>query len=88
MLYYVLCLCLSGVYSIFRLFVAFGGKILDQNSWREATHVLHYFNFIKEPVIKCPYTARHVSVEWVKDSVAEKSIQDFRLYTVQWDPEM
>lgn len=73
---------------ICRNFVAYGGKILVQKYWQDATHVFHYFNFIKKPVIKSPCNARHVSIEWVQDSIAERSMQDFRLYTVQWDPEL
>ncbi|KAG5892484.1 hypothetical protein JTB14_015394 [Gonioctena quinquepunctata] len=72
---------------IARYITAYGGMILPADKWKEATHVIHYHNIIREPVIKCRYDSKHLAHEWVKDSVAQGSLQDYRLYTVQWDPD-
>ncbi|XP_023023992.2 DNA ligase 3 [Leptinotarsa decemlineata] len=70
-----------------RYITTYGGIVLSEDQWKEASHVIHYHNIIREPDIKCPYSAKHLAYEWVKDSVAQGTLCDYRLYTVQWDPE-
>lgn len=76
-------------------FIAFGGTVpldlhekigLDEKATR--VYVLHLRDTIAEPTFQCVSSARHVIVEWIKDSVEKKSLQDFRPYTVRWDPQL
>lgn len=74
-------------YLIFRYFIAYGGEVVNPDRWEEATHVFHYYNIIRQPTIQCPNSAKHIAIEWVKDTIANGSLQDFRCYIVKWDPE-
>ncbi|RZC37981.1 DNA ligase A N and/or zf-PARP domain containing protein [Asbolus verrucosus] len=69
-----------------RYFIAYGGTVLKPSEHEQATHVLHLKDTISEPTIKCVSSARHVIVEWIKDTVAKESLQDYRPYTVRWKP--
>ncbi|KAJ8961695.1 hypothetical protein NQ318_021294 [Aromia moschata] len=71
-----------------RYFIAHGGTIIKADQLEDATHVLHYYNVIREPTIECPYGAKHLAIEWVKDTISKGSVQDFRCYVVKWDPEI
>ncbi|KAJ8980791.1 hypothetical protein NQ317_004793 [Molorchus minor] len=66
---------------IIRYFIAYGGVVLNADQWKVATHVLHYYNIIKEPTIKCPLSARHLAIEWVKD-VVERGV--YKTLGVMW----
>lgn len=69
-----------------RLFVAYGGVILKADNWKEATHVLHLEDRVREQGIPSPKTAHHIIVEWLSDSITHKQLQDFRPYSVRWEP--
>jgi len=69
-----------------RYFTAYGGILLKPDKWEEATHVLHLEDTVTEQNIKCSKSARHVIVEWIKDTVSNGSLQDFRPYSVRWEP--
>ncbi|XP_044259294.1 DNA ligase 3-like [Tribolium madens] len=67
-------------------FIAYGGSVLTGGEGEEATHILHLKDTISEPTIQCGNSAKHVIVEWIKDTVAKENLQDYRPYTVRWDP--
>ncbi|EEZ98905.1 DNA ligase 3 [Tribolium castaneum] len=69
-----------------KYFIAYGGSVLTNDKPEEATHVLHLKDTISQPTIHCANSAKHVIVEWIKDTVAEENLQDYRRYTVRWDP--
>lgn len=69
-----------------RYFIAYGGTILQSDEIEHATHILHLNDTIAEPKICCSNTARHVIIEWIKDTVEKDSLQDWRAYTVRWNP--
>lgn len=64
-----------------RHFIAYDGTILKSDDWTEATHVLHVGDTVKTQ-IKCPKLARHITVEWIKDSIANKTLQEPEKYLV------
>ncbi|KAJ8922088.1 hypothetical protein NQ315_008729 [Exocentrus adspersus] len=68
-------------------FVAYGGEVVGADRWEEATHVFHFYNIIRQPTIQCPTGAKHLDVQWVKDTIVNGSVPDFRCYTVRWDPD-
>ncbi|XP_028136792.1 DNA ligase 3 [Diabrotica virgifera virgifera] len=72
---------------IVKHFIDHGGDILLDEEEEVATHVLHYYNLIREPLVVCPYTARHVTFEWIEDSISAGSLCDYRMYTVRWNPD-
>ncbi|KAH0809151.1 hypothetical protein GEV33_013639 [Tenebrio molitor] len=51
-----------------RYFIAYGGTVLKSEERAEASHVLHLKDTVAEPSIQCVNSARHVIVEWIKDS--------------------
>ncbi|KAF2900759.1 hypothetical protein ILUMI_05427 [Ignelater luminosus] len=69
-----------------RYFTAYGGVLLKPEEWKKASHVLHLEDSVKKQNITCPKSARHVIVEWIKDSISNNSLQDFRPYSVRWEP--
>ncbi|CAH1373611.1 unnamed protein product [Tenebrio molitor] len=69
-----------------RYFIAYGGTVLKSEERAEASHVLHLKDTVAEPSIQCVNSARHVIVEWIKDSVTKENLQDYRPYTVRWKP--
>ncbi|VEN47869.1 unnamed protein product [Callosobruchus maculatus] len=71
---------------IIRHFEKHGGVILSETKRKHATHVLHHSNNVQAPNVECPYTARHVTINWVKDTIASEALQDYRLYHVTWNP--
>lgn len=72
--------------SMLRNFIAHGGDLLTVDNWLEATHVVHESNSVKEIPECCPRTARHVTVDWIKDCIGNNEIQDTRPYSVTWMP--
>lgn len=72
---------------VIRSFIDCGGELLLDQEQEEATHVIHYYNIIREPIIKCPIIARHVSYEWITDSIEEGTTKNHIYYTVQWNPD-
>ncbi|KAJ3665171.1 hypothetical protein Zmor_000681 [Zophobas morio] len=69
-----------------RYFIAYGGTVLKTDERGEATHVLHLKDTVSEPTMLCVNSARHIIVEWIKDTVEKESLQDYRPYTVRWKP--
>lgn len=68
-----------------RYFVAYGGTILENDEWKEATHVLHSTGSVSQTSFKCPNSVRHVVGEWLRDSIANKKVLDFHPYCVFWE---
>lgn len=71
-------------FKLLRYFIAFGGTILEPDDWQAATHMLHLTKsnnklFPAEEVIS------HVTVDWLKDSILKKELQDADLYPVWLD---
>ncbi|KAK4882679.1 hypothetical protein RN001_005998 [Aquatica leii] len=69
-----------------RYFIAYGGTLVNSETWEEATHVLHLEDSVAEQTIKSPRNARHVILEWIKHTVAKGSLEDFRPYSVRLEP--
>nr|XP_022903806.1 DNA ligase 3 isoform X1 [Onthophagus taurus] len=63
-----------------------GGVILDEDNWKQATHVLHHYDHdINDPEnMLYPKTAKHVISEWLEDSLYENKLVDVREYYVRW----
>lgn len=66
-----------------RRFVAFGGVIVKHDDWNNCNFVLHKSDSVSEPTVKCPADAQHVTVEWIKDSINHKCLQNVRPYMVK-----
>nr|CAH7750695.1 unnamed protein product [Callosobruchus chinensis] len=71
---------------IIRQFEKHGGVILSEKKRKNATHVLHHSSNVEEPNVESPYTARHITINWVKDTISSDALQDYRLYHVVWNP--
>uniref|UniRef100_A0A1Y1KHU9 DNA ligase n=1 Tax=Photinus pyralis TaxID=7054 RepID=A0A1Y1KHU9_PHOPY len=69
-----------------RYFIAYGGTVLKSEQWEETTHVLHLEDTVFEQSIVCPKSARHIISEWILTTVSKGELQDFRPYTVRWEP--
>lgn len=64
-----------------RYFVAYGGTVLHDEKYEEATHILHS-NKESEICYKCPTLMKHVHLDWIKQTVVKKSLEDYREYPV------
>ncbi|CAH0559309.1 unnamed protein product [Brassicogethes aeneus] len=72
---------------LIRYFIAYGGVVLNETELDQATHVIHVFGQVDKPNIKSPKTARHVHIDWIKNTVANEVLpEDIRPYMVRWDP--
>ncbi|XP_045476571.1 DNA ligase 3 [Harmonia axyridis] len=69
-------------------FSSYGGMLLKPNEMHKATHVLHMNRFVKSVNRSYPVSARHVLFNWLDDTVKENRLQDYRLYTVKWRPDL
>lgn len=69
-------------------FSSYGGVLLNSSEIHKATHVLHMNRFVKDLERRYPVEARHVLFDWINDSVKEKCLQDYELYTVKWRPDL
>lgn len=68
-------------FNLLRYFIAYGGRIVEPENWENATHMLHLTKstnklFLVDDVIT------HVSVEWLKDCLLKKELQNADLYPV------
>lgn len=68
-----------------RYFVAFGGKILDPENWRDTTHMLHLKDFTAE-MLPADLNVKHVTADWIKDSVLKAEVQTENFYSVYLEP--
>ncbi|XP_044758556.1 DNA ligase 3 [Coccinella septempunctata] len=66
----------------------YGGVLLKSNESHKATHVLHMNRFVKDINRSYPTEAKHVLFSWIDDTVRENCLQDYRLYSVKWRPDL
>ncbi|CAG9863673.1 unnamed protein product [Phyllotreta striolata] len=69
-------------------FIKHDGSIIEEDNRDDATHALHFYNIIREPVLCCPHTVKHVSYNWIIDSLKDGALRDYKMYTVQWNPDI
>lgn len=72
-------------FKMLRYFIAFGGTIVEPENWKNATHMVHLTKstnrlFPIEDIIN------HVTVEWLKDSILKKELQNADVYRVILEP--
>lgn len=70
---------------LLRYFIAFGGTLVEPDDWNIATHMLHLTKstsklFPAEDIIS------QVTVNWLKDSIIKKELQDADVYPVSLEP--
>ncbi|GLV41237.1 DNA ligase 3 [Carabus blaptoides fortunei] len=71
---------------ILRHFVAVGGDLIMADECEQATHVVHVVDHVSDISGHYPRQARHITVDWIRDSIGNNEIQDARPYAVQWIP--
>lgn len=71
---------------ILRHFVAVGGDLIMADECEQATHVAHVIDNVNDISGDYPRQARHITVDWIRDSIGNNEIQDTRPYAVQWIP--
>lgn len=64
-----------------RYSVAYGADVIEDHDLSEATHIV--YNEKSDKIIKSNKTTKHVTRNWLNDSIKLKSVQDERLYIIK-----
>lgn len=74
---------------VIRYFIAYGGTVLNEEQAKEATHIVHLNNSVKQSSLKnhFPKNVKHVSIDFIKACISKQSLCDYRLYTLQLIPD-
>lgn len=65
--------------------MAYGGTILNEKSCKDASHIFHSTNKIREVNSEWPKNAMHLHISWLIDSINKLKCQPFKKYIVSWE---
>jgi len=76
-----ICDNVKDVNNLKRYSVAYGADVIEDHDLSEATHIV--YNEKSDKIIKCNKTTKHVTRNWLNDSIKLKAVQDERLYRIK-----